>query len=173
MYCCQPPKPHHPPRPAPPQGYLMQKIVACEKRTIPCLCTEWCLDACASGTIQSVVPGGAPSWTVENGCTLRISLPLSVRLCDACGRCCAYPANSIAEIDLPHRFLSELADFRSTLLIMPCVRLLHAECACGGCFRAKLAVSLEICLLRYETVYCGAPKPACPPPLPLYPQPMC
>lgn len=172
MHCSHPPKPCPPPRPATPQGYLMQKIVACENRSLPCLCTEWCFDACTSGSIQSVVPCGAPAWTVENG-SLHITLPVSVRLCDACGHCCAYPASIAVETDLSRRFLDELDHPRSTLLILPCVRLLHAECNCGGCYRAKLAVSLEICLLRYETVYCGAPQPVCPLPLPLYPQPMC
>lgn len=151
----------------------MQKIIACEKRSFPCLSTEWCFDACASGSIQSVVPCGVPAWTVENGCTLQITLPVSVRLCDACGHSCAYQASIALQADLPHRFLEGLDDPRNMLLILPCVRLVHAECACGGCYRAMLAVSLEMCLLRYETLYCGAPKPACPPPLPLYPQPLC
>ncbi|MBR5547185.1 MAG: hypothetical protein IKU70_09450 [Clostridia bacterium] len=173
MHCCHPPKPHHPPCPAPPQGYLMQKIIACEKRSFPCLSTEWCFDACASGSIQSVVPCGAPAWAVENGCTLQITLPVSVRLRDACGHSCAYQASIALQADLPHRFLEGLDDPRNMLLILPCVRLVHAECACGGCYRVKLSASLEICLLRYETLYCGAPKPACPPPLPLYPQPLC
>lgn len=151
----------------------MQKIIACEKRSFPCLSTEWCFDACASGSIQSVVPCGVPAWTVENGCTLQITLPVSVRLRDACGHSCAYQTSIALQADLPHRFLEGLDDPRNMLLILPCVRLVHAECACGGCYRAMLAVSLEMCLLRYETLYCGAPKPACPPPLPLYPQPLC
>ena len=37
MHSCHPHRPHHPPRPAPPQGYLVQKIIACERRSIPCL----------------------------------------------------------------------------------------------------------------------------------------
>jgi len=174
MHPCYPPRPPHPrpPRPAPPQGYLMQKIIACEKRSLPCLYAEWCFDGCTSGCIQQVSACGTPCWTVENGCTLRISVPLNVRLCDSCGHCTAHPASVDVETDLPRSFLCGMDDPRNMLLILPCVRLLRAECTCSGCFRVQLAVSLELCLLRYEAIHCGSPKPQCPQ-LPLYPPPMC
>ncbi len=169
MHPCYPPKP---PRPAPSQGYLVQKIIACEKRTLPVLCAEWRFDDCASGCIQQVSACGTPCWTAENGCTLRISLPLNVRLCDACGHCTTHPTSVDAETTLPHSFLCGMDDPRNTLFILPCVRLIHAERTCGGCFRAQLAVTLEMYLLRYEALSCGCPKPQCPQ-LPLYPPPMC
>ena len=162
----------HPPRPAPPQGFLIQKIIACEKRSIPCLCAEWCFDACGTGCIQSVSACGTPCWTVENGCTLRVSIPLSVRLCDSCGRCFSKSASLDVETDLPHHFVCQLEEPRNTLLILPCVRLVHAECSCNGCFRVQLAVSLDLFLLRYETCQLGGCKPQCPQ-LPLYPPPVC
>jgi len=171
MHSCYPPKPPHP-RSAPPQGYLLQKIIACEKRSLPCLCAEWCFDSCSAHCIQNVAVCGAPLWTMENGCTLRITLPLSVRLCDACGHCVTQPASVELETALPHSFLCGMDDPRSTLLILPCVRLIRAEERCGGCFRVQLAVSVEICLLRYEICRCQSPKPQCPQ-LPLYPQPIC
>lgn len=171
MHPCYPPRPH-PPRPAPPQGYLLQRIIGCERRSIPCLCTEWCFEGCGASSIQQVTASGAPCWTLENGCTLRLKLPVNVRLCDPCGHCVTQPASVDVETDLPRSFLCGLDDPRNTLLILPCVRLIRAECACGGCFRVQLCISLELYLLRYETIHGCQPKPSCPQ-LPLYPPPMC
>ena len=169
MHSCHMPKPPHP---APAQGYLMQKIIACEKRSLPCLCTEWCFDSCVSGCIQQVSASGTPSWRLENGAALRITIPVHVRLCDPCGHCRTCPASIEVETCLPHSFLYGMEDARNTLLILPCVQLIGAENTCSGCFRVKLAVSLEICLLRYETLCCASMKPPCPQ-LPLYPPPIC
>ncbi|MBR6571883.1 MAG: hypothetical protein IKK75_15660, partial [Clostridia bacterium] len=104
--------------------------------------------------------------------TLRISVPVSVRLCDPCGHCFTRSASVDAETALPHSFLCGMEDARNTLLILPCVQLIHAEHTCGGSFRVKLAVSLDLYLLRYEAVCSGQPKPPCPQ-LPLYPPPIC
>ncbi len=173
MQSFHPLRPHpRPPRPAPPQGYLIQRIVACEKRSVSCLCTEWCFDTCDAKSIQSISACGAPGWSLESDCTLRVSLPLNVRLCDSCGRCSVHPATVDVDVDLPHHFLHSMGDPRNTLLILPCVRLIRAECTCGGCFRVQLQVSLEIFLLRYEACHCGPAKPECPQ-LPLYPPPVC
>ena len=150
----------------------MQRIVACEKRSIPCLCTEWCFDGCTAGCIQQVSVSGAPCWTMENGGLIRLTLPVSVRLCDSCGRCFTQSASVDVQTDLPHSFLCAMDDPRNTLLILPCVRLLRAECASAGCFRVQLCISLDLYLLRYEALCCGHPKPQCPQ-LPLYPQPVC
>ena len=68
--------------------------------------------------------------------------------------------------------LAGMNDPRVSVLILPCVHLLRAESTGGGCFRAWLQVSLEICLLRYEILPCGSCKPECPQ-LPLYPPPIC
>ena len=172
MHSCHPHRPHHPPRPAPPQGYLVQKIIACERRSIPCLCTEWCFDGCVQHTIQQAAVSGMPDWEIKNGCTLRLTVPVTVRLCDPCGRCITQPASVAVETDLPRSFLCGLDDPRNTLLVLPCIRLSHAECTCGGCFRVQLSVSLELYLLRYEAIHGCPPKPSCPQ-LPLYPPPMC
>ena len=169
-----PPQPCHPcaPQPAPPQNILIQKIIACERRSIPCLCTELHFPACEPTCLNSVCAAGTPCWRMTDGCTLCITLPLTAQLCDACGRCCTQPASIEVETDLPRSFACAMDDPRVSLLILPCVRLLRAECAGSGCFRAQLSVSLEIYLLRYETGHCGSLKPPCPQ-LPLYPQPMC
>ena len=166
----RPPHPR-PPRPAPPQGYLMQKIVACERRTLSCVCAEWCFDDGCQSTVQSVFPSGTPEWTLENSCTLHISLPVCVQLCDGY-RCYARRESLAVETTLPQHFLCSMNDPRTGLMILPCIRLLRAEPVCGGCFRVQLQVALEICLLRYETIHCGSCQPECPQ-LPLYPPPIC
>ena len=177
MQVFRPPRPRPPrpcpsyPCPAPQQGYLMQKLIACERRTLSNLCAEWCFEDCCRHSIQSVSPGGSPVWTLENGCTLHISLPVCVQLCDGCG-CFTRTAMLNLETELPQHFLCSMNDPRATLLILPCIRLLHADCACNGCYRAQLQVTLEICLVRYETLPCGSCKPECPQ-LPLYPPPIC
>ena len=172
MHSLKPPKPPCPPPCAPHQGYLMQRIVACEKRSIPCLGTEWCFDACTHGCIQRVSPCGAPVWHVKDDCTLQITVPVSVQLCDACGHLCVQNASLELETTLSRQMLCQLDDPGVMLLILPRIRLARAENICGACFRVQLAVWLDLYLLRYETLHCAAPKPPCPQ-LPLYPPPMC
>lgn len=159
-----------PPHSTPPDRCLLQRVLACEKRSVSCLTTEWRFDGMHA--IHSVCSSGVPScWQLEDGCTLRVSLPLSVCLSNACGSR-VLPASVDVETALPHSFAQALYDPHCTLLILPCVRLLRAECICEGVFRVQLAISLEVYLLRYELCVCGSPKPSCPP-LPLYPQPLC
>ena len=168
MQTFRPPRPR-PPHPAPPQGILVQKIIACERRSVPALCAEWRFDGCTGQTIQNVSAAGTPCWHVENGCMLHLSLPVSVQL----GSCCHSSTHSAVlevETPLPHSFHGCLGDSHITLLVLPWIRLLCAEEACGV-FRVKLQLSLELYLLRYETLHTAC-KPECPP-LPLYPPPIC
>lgn len=149
----------------------MQKIIACERRSIPCLHTDLCLNDCTLTTIRSVCAAGAAScWSMADGCTLRATLPLNVCACDACGRCCTVPSSIDVETSLPRSLACAADDPRSTLLILPCVRLVRADCGLNGCFGVQLAISLEIFLLRYELL--GQCRPQCPD-LPLYPPPIC
>ena len=164
---------HHPPAPpksAAAQGFLMQKIIACERRSIPCLHADLCLNDCALTCIRSVCAAGAVScWSIADGCTLRAALPLNVCACDACGRLCTTSAAIEVETSLPRSFACAMEDLRSTLLILPCVRLLRSDCAGGGCLGVQRAVSLELFRLRY-TMLCQ-PQPDYPP-LPLDAQPL-
>ena len=175
MQAFHPPRPRPPrpcaPQPAPMQGYLLQKIIACERRSLSGLCVDWRFEGCCRHAVHAVVPCGAPVWTLPNGCTLHVSLPVSVQLCDGCD-CLNHTASLDVETTLPQRFLAGMNDPRVSVLILPCVHLLRAESTGGGCFRAWLQVSLEICLLRYEILPCGSCKPECPQ-LPLYPPPIC
>lgn len=169
MIPCPPPKP---PRPSPAQGYLVQKIIAHEKPVIPCLCTEWCFECGDQKQIRSVSPCGTPVWTVEGGHTLCVTLPVQVCLCDSCGTSIIRAAALDVQTALSRCFFYEMNAPGTNLLLLPDIQLLHAEHSCGGCFRAKLAVSLEVLLLRYDILCSGCAKPPCPQ-LPLYPPPMC
>ncbi len=166
---CSPPKP---PRPSPAQGYLVQKIIACEKTVIPCQYTEWCFDCGDQKQIRSVSPCGTPVWTVEGGHTLCVTLPVHVCLCDSYGTSSIRTAALDIQTVLSRSFLYEMNAPGNTLFLLPGIQLVHAEHTCGGCFRVKLSVSLEAFLLRYEVLCCAPPKPSCPQ-LPLYPPPMC
>ena len=172
MHSPKPPKPPCPPQCASNQGYLLQRIVACEKRSIPRLSVQWCFDPCTHGCIQRVSPCGAPVWYMKNDCTLLMTVPVSVQLCDACGQCSVQNTSLELETTISRHMASQLDDPRSMLLILPCIRFLHAENTCGACFCVQLAVWLDLYLLRYEAMHGPTPKPSCPQ-LPLYPPPMC
>ena len=172
MHPFQPPKPPCPPCHAPAQGYLLQRIIAFDKRSIPCLCTEWCFDPCVSGCIQYVFLAAPPTWSIENDHELHVTIPLNVQLHDACGHSHTRNASLDLDTSLPRSMACKWNEPGLTLFILPCVRLLRAESSCEGCFRVQLAVSLDLYLLRYEAVRCPPPKPSCPQ-LPLYHPPVC
>ena len=176
-------KPHRPP-PPPPCGdrVLLQKIVLHERRVIPCLRTELELTGmpcCAvpPWKVTHVQASGAqPWWTPLEGCghcgqvPVRITLPVSVQVCDSCGHTHAASALVEAETQLPHA-LCNAEGCGQTLLILPCVRFLCASpCECG-CVQAQLHVTLDVYLLRAEPYQLRHPAPACPE-LPLYPPPI-
>ena len=158
----------YPPQPHPScDGWLMQKVIARETITIPCHCDRLCLHT-ACRQIQSVHYSGLPVQITagENGC-VRISIPLSVQLCDPCGRLLSVPAQTETDVSLPRSFQCQNRQ-SCQLVIFPCVRLLCAEESCG-CFAVQLQIVLEMFLVCHEL--CGRCKPACPQ-LPLYPPPI-
>jgi len=162
---------HYPHRPPPQPGYLMQKIIVFEKRVIPEHCAELCLSDCSLTAIRSICAAGAAAAGVCAG-QLQLSIPVSVCACDACGRCCTLHETISVQTALPSGCLHHPEDARTTLLVLPCVRLLRWDCTGSGCFRVHVHILLEIYLLRYETLGCTPCKPACPS-LPLYPPPIC
>ena len=165
MHCH--PKPPPPPRPLPPQGYLLQKIIACEHVSVPSLCVEWSPECGDAANVQCVSASGAACASCAAG-VLEASLPLTVTYRDACGRLRTSCASVSAQAPLPHTCLCD--DPRSSLLVLPCVRLMSAQPAGCGAFRLHLQAQLQVYALRYEV--CGTPRPACPQ-LPLYPPPHC
>jgi len=149
----------------------MQKIIACERLSIPCHCTELCLNDCRFTALKSVAVSGTAVCTFADGRTLCLAIPVNVTACDGYGRCCTLPSSVRAEISLP-RSCFHANDPRTSLLAVPCVRLLRSECTGSGCFRVQLHIQLEIYLLRCDTCGCTFSNPACPQ-LPLYPPPLC
>lgn len=172
------PKP--PMKPAKPkcESVLLQKIICCEKRHIPQLCTRIQLtecSGCAPYRLLSVQPSGAqPWWTpVENHAPdarrqIRVSIPVCCQVCDGEGR--TFCASTVVEAEVSYR--SGCGDSgRVSLFIVPCVRLTGGDvCSEDGCFCVQLEVNLELYLLKPEPCAMHRPEPACPE-LPLYPVP--
>lgn len=195
MPCFQtkPYPPPRPPRPCPPpkpcgcaerKEILLQRVVARERRSIPCLCTELKLEElspCAQAPFRVLMvqqSGKQPWWTpLDGGCgdrrlRIRVFIPVCCQVMDAQQK--LYCASAVVETETtlqPPCPPSEC--WKHQLVVVPCVRLLEcAECCdCAPC-RVKLEVQLEVYLLHPETGTMRKPEPACPE-LPLYPQPCC
>lgn len=166
-----------PPKPPAYEGVLLPKILASEHCSLPRLSTELCLsglpdclrDPLRISCVQA--SGALPSWTqLPDSCgrtRLRVSIPVVVQVCDACGA--SYPATAVVEAEtcLPPGF-----GRHGFLFIVPSVQLLCAENAqpCRR-FPVQLCVTLDLYLLRFEPSLLRPQKPACPP-LPLYPPPI-
>ncbi|MEG1966772.1 MAG: hypothetical protein RR142_03795, partial [Clostridia bacterium] len=165
------------------QGVLLQKIIASERRNMPCVAAELKLDdlpCCAVPpfTLLSVQQSGIqPWWTPLDNQTnhqklqLCISIPVCCRVRDACGK--QYQATSVVEVDVSIRPPCPVSEcWRHSIYVVPCVRLCMSECRSDtSVFQAKLQVSIEIYLLRPEPCMIHRPEPSCPE-LPLYPQPI-
>jgi len=159
---------------------LLPRIVAHEHRCIPRLCTDLCLDlpaecACSPLCIKEICPACQPAVCMPCGqpdacgrVNLHLRLPLSIRLCDGCGKSFFASADVETTVLLPGSF----AACTQQVHMEPHICLLCAEPACTpGCFHVQLQVTLEIYLLRLEPFAVRQPKCACPQ-LPLYPPPM-
>ena len=181
---CNRPKPCRVPRMPKPQdkqqGVLLNKILCCDRRFIPNLCTELCLrdlPRCARPPfmLMMVQQSGAQPWWVplENKgprLCLKVSIPVCCQVRDACGEC--YHATGVVEVDATLAPQCPPAEcWRNSILIVPCVRLCAPPvCSEDACFRVQLEVSLELYMTRPEPCLMRAPKPPCPD-LPLYPPP--
>lgn len=173
--CCPP---RRTPAPTGCDSVLLQKILACERRTIPCLHTEleitglpaW---ACPPLRIVQVQQSGAqPWWTPLDSCdhcgqvAVRVTIPVCVQLCDQSGRRCT--AYSLVEVEtLLPRSLCTADSCRHSLTILPCVQLICAECG----YQVQLHVSLECYLLCFAPCQLRSQEQICPQ-LPLYPPPI-
>lgn len=152
-----------------PEGWLMQKVVACDRQVIPCHEAELCLcgvpdDSCAK--VRNVSYSGLPMRMTQSCNCMRAVIPLTVQLCDHCGRCFWAGAETEVEIRLP---CSCIHPHAGQLFLVPEVRLLNAQDACGGCFRVQLQIVLNLYVLSCEIM--GRCRPVCPQ-LPLYPPPI-
>ena len=165
------------------ESVLLQKIVACERRSIPCLCCKLSLEGlppCATppyhlvGVRQS---GAQPWWTplCSQGPNARlpicVSIPVSCQVRDQCGG--LHQAASVVEVEVSLRPPCPPSEhWRHSIFIVPCLRLLEGESCCEeACCQARLEISLELYLLRPEPCMVRKPEPPCPE-LPLYPPPV-
>ena len=173
--CCNDCKPC---KPAPMQGVLLPRIIASGR--------TWLRRSCVSLTVEglpcqaqppyalcSVSPCGEPTWEpCADGRPLHylITVPLLCQVRDACG--CLHSGRTEISTEVCLNPTCPLPEcWRASLMVLPCVRLVCADCSHTGCFSAQLEVLVEAHLLRCEPCMTDTPcKPRCPE-LPLYPQP--
>ena len=165
-------------RQPPMQGILLPKIIASGREWQRRCCVELRVEdlpRCAKPpfALCSVSPCGEVSWEPLPGSRplrFRVKVPLICQVRDACGCLHSGLAAISAEVCLtPCCPLPEC--WRANLTVLPCVRLVCAECSQDCCFTAQLEVLVEAYLLRWEPCPTDVPcKPRCPE-LPLYPQP--
>ncbi len=179
---CQ--KPAQKPAKAKCDNVLLQKIVCCEKRTIPSLCTRIRAEglpecACAPYRLTSLTQSGAQPWwrpLESHGPDMRshicVSVPVCCQICDGEGR--SFHATAVVEAEVSYRQPSQPFDsWRSSVFIVPCVRMMGGDvCSDDACFCVEVEIHLEIYLLRPEPCAVHRPEPQCPE-LPLYPEPVC
>lgn len=187
-HCVHPQPPSRPPRPPKPcrppqaQGVLLDKIIACERKFIPSLCTDLVVEGlpcCAQPPFLLTMvqqSGAQPWWTpletqgpFQRLC-MRVCIPVCCQIKASCGK--HYSATSVVEVEAcltPGCNASEW--WRHRIVIVPCVRLCCPPvCSEDVCFRVQLEVTLEIYLTRPEPCMMRPQTPPCPD-LPLYPQP--
>lgn len=180
VVCKQPPKPEKPIC----ENVLLQKIIACERRSIPQLCTQVKPDrlpdcACPPYTLLSLTQSGAQPWwsPVEHHCPdqrsyIKVFIPVCLKLCDSEGR--TWHTTAVVEAEVSYRPPMGYGEHRSgSLFIVPCLRLTGGErCSESGTFCVQLEICLELYVLRPEP--CAMHHHELPEkPLPLYPQPGC
>jgi len=174
------PSPCRPPKPPKPEGVLLPRIVACEKRTLPRMCSSIRLHPipeCACGCMnlhQLCWDGSQIRWQERyDACQRRnlcLTIPVRARLCDNCGKTYSAHGELEANIALPPRF--DCAPYH-TLFIQPQVRLLCAHPTCErDVFDVEVCILLEVYLLHLQPCLSHPCRPSCPD-LPLYPPPMC
>jgi len=188
QYCCHSGgqnagKPGGSSRPEKHESVLLPKIIACEKRNIPQLCTEVALEdipcyASAPYRLCSLRQSGAQPWwrPLDNGgnhqrMRIVVCIPVCAQLTDSCGKC--FHATGVVEAEVSVGMRCMPCDgWKQQLFIVPCLRLLKAEeCSRDVCFRVEVEVQLEIYLLKPEPCMVKKGEPACPD-MPMYPQPV-
>lgn len=162
----------------PMQGFLLPKILASGRAWQRCCCVELQVEGlpcCAKPpfALCSVSPCGEPVWEpLEGGRQLRfrVEVPLICQVRDACG--CVHSGRAAISTEVCLTPCCPVAEcWRGAMMVLPCVRLVRAECSHTACFTAQLEVLVEAYVLRWEPCSTGQPcKPRCPE-LPLYPQP--
>ena len=159
-------------------GVLLPRILASGREWLHRQCfdiTLHDLPECARPPLAlvSVSPGGDPRWT-PSPCSRPllycVEIPLLCQVRDSCG--CLFTACSSISAKVCLTPCCPLPEcWRSQMMVIPCVRLVCAECSHDPCFHAQLEVLVEAWLLRWENCAAQQPCKPCCPELPLYPQP--
>lgn len=177
---CEKCRPQHPPRAEAACGFLMQQIVV--QGRLQERCRRYCLSLSPLPrilvppyTIRDVQVCGDITVNRENTCgcgEALVTLPLSVLVCDQRGQ--SHRASASLTVRVPLRGMHY--DNALSYLAQAEVRL----CPPSPCFDdpAQAPVCLTVCVqvfgVQHKALYAPSPcAPACPPPLPLYPQPRC
>lgn len=170
-----------PPRPFPSNGFLLPRIVAAGREWQRRCSLTLTVDGLPLGaepplTLLEVTSCGQPTWETldcpdPRGMLLRVRVPLACLVRDRCNQ--TYTGRSAITVDVRLRLSMPYSEcWRGSLIILPCVRLICTPCPANEpTFDVLLEVLAEAYLARWEPCLCGTPKPACPPDLPLFPQP--
>lgn len=166
------------------ENILLQKIVCCEKRTIPNLCTQITLEGlppctCSPYRLEWMQQSGAqPWWTpVETqGPDMRnhilVSIPVCCVVIDGEGN--RHHASAVVQAEVSYKaggYGKE--NWRNSLFIVPCIRMLGGDvCSDNLTFCIRVEIHMEIYLLRPEPCAVQPPEPVCEE-MPLYPIPAC
>lgn len=175
--CGNPPSPCPP---LPPGGFLMQQIVASGRVYLRYQRFSLCLDGlpCGSQPMQLTDVRADPCGVrVERrGCDCRGMIPVCLHVplcCGVCAGCQQLTASACIEIPMQLRLFG---DPREADRAVPAASV-YARLARPGCVLCEntadvwLDVWAEAWLTACRPLYGGCCPPACPPPLPLYPQP--
>ena len=160
----------------------MQRILAAGRLHRRRGCYALCLEqlpqqAQPPYTVLDVCVCAPPQWQ-ETPCgrpqslPLQVRVPLTVRLRDACGQ--VYTVSSAIEDELILRYECPPSDcWRGQPFVQASVRLAGRACPCeAGC---PCDTPLEVIMEGYILAPCALnrpDRPACPPALPWYPQPI-
>ena len=166
-------RPQPPCKPFPPSSFLLPKILASGRvwlRQTPFCLQITGIDPCAEPpyTLLSVDAGSAPPrWEVlpcqsRGMMALHVWIPLCCRVRDGCGN--TFTGNAEAETEISLRLTMPPHEcWRSTLVVLPCVRLVCAPQPSDTlCITAQLELLAEAYLTRWETCLAGVPKPVSP-----------
>ena len=164
------------------RGFLLPRILASGRAWLrncqTTLRVEGLPDCPTPWTLLSVAVAGEPQWIQEHDpgrqtLCLHLTIPLLCQARDGCG--CIHTGRSCVTVDVCMQLMTPAAEcWRSTILALPCVRLMGAPCPSeDGCFDAVLEIVAECYMVRWEPCMAGPPQPPRPPQLPLYPQPPC
>lgn len=177
---CEKCRPQHLPHQDMACGYLMQQIVA--QGQLQARCQHFCLSLSPLPrilvppyAIRDVQLAGDIAVTQEEGCHSAhalASLPLSVLVCDQKGNSHRASASVTVRIPLRSLYRETAQSYFAKAQVVLC-----QQCPCFE-DPAQAPVLLTLCVqvfgVALKALYAPSPcAPACPPPLPIYPQPCC